>query len=133
MVLGIVLRSAAKGPMSMHHPDEVIQYLEQAHRLVFGYGVIPWEYRYGMRQRLLPLLLAGPMKLGDLIAPASDLYLMLPRMAVAMLSISIMAAALKLGNGISRLHGLVAMFRSAERRVGKECVSTCRSRWSPDH
>src|SRR3546814_18033452 len=24
-------------------------------------------------------------------------------------------------------------FRSEERRVGKECVSTCRSRWSPLH
>src|SRR3546814_13638918 len=23
--------------------------------------------------------------------------------------------------------------RSAERRVGKECVSTCRTRWSPSH
>src|SRR3546814_4917852 len=23
--------------------------------------------------------------------------------------------------------------RSEERRVGKECVSSCRSRWSPDH
>src|SRR3546814_12451072 len=23
--------------------------------------------------------------------------------------------------------------RSEESRVGKECVSTCRSRWSPDH
>src|SRR3546814_9065986 len=23
--------------------------------------------------------------------------------------------------------------RSEERRVGKECVSTCRSRWSPHH
>ena len=23
--------------------------------------------------------------------------------------------------------------RSEERRVGKECVSTCRSRWSPYH
>src|SRR3546814_18191010 len=23
--------------------------------------------------------------------------------------------------------------RSEERRVGKECVSTCRSRWSPTH
>src|SRR3546814_14026712 len=23
--------------------------------------------------------------------------------------------------------------RSEERRVGKECVSTCSSRWSPDH
>src|SRR3546814_15404295 len=31
---------------------------------------------------------------------------------------------------------LVAMaepLRSEERRVGKECVSTCRSRWAPDH
>src|SRR3546814_19683486 len=26
----------------------------------------------------------------------------------------------------------LAGHRSAERRVGKECVSTCRSRWSPD-
>src|SRR3546814_15107522 len=25
-----------------------------------------------------------------------------------------------------------AKMRSEERRVGKECVSTCRSRWSPD-
>src|SRR3546814_10239505 len=28
---------------------------------------------------------------------------------------------------------LVPPFRSEERRVGKECVSTCRSRWSPYH
>src|SRR3546814_4493464 len=26
-----------------------------------------------------------------------------------------------------------ARHRSEERRVGKECVSTCRSRWSPYH
>src|SRR3546814_7147046 len=25
------------------------------------------------------------------------------------------------------------ILRSEERRVGKECVSTCRSRWSPEH
>src|SRR3546814_13405625 len=29
-----------------------------------------------------------------------------------------------------RLH---TWWRSEERRVGKECVSTCRSRWSPYH
>src|SRR3546814_12920189 len=29
--------------------------------------------------------------------------------------------------------GLVSNSRSEERRVGKECVSTCRSRWSPYH
>src|SRR3546814_1883081 len=28
---------------------------------------------------------------------------------------------------------LAEMMRSEERRVGKECVSTCRSRWSPYH
>src|SRR3546814_4174070 len=28
---------------------------------------------------------------------------------------------------------LPAQGRSEERRVGKECVSTCRSRWSPYH
>src|SRR6056297_2327164 len=28
---------------------------------------------------------------------------------------------------------LVTLARSEERRVGKECVSTCRSRWTPDH
>src|SRR3546814_7328329 len=31
----------------------------------------------------------------------------------------------------SRMPGRPA--RSEERRVGKECVSTCRSRWSPYH
>src|SRR3546814_16186583 len=28
---------------------------------------------------------------------------------------------------------VAAAIRSEERRVGKECVSTCRSRWSPYH
>src|SRR3546814_3384497 len=30
-------------------------------------------------------------------------------------------------------HHLATLERSEERRVGKECVSTCRSRWSPYH
>src|SRR3546814_3976354 len=33
-----------------------------------------------------------------------------------------------------RLRGMpFSISRSEERRVGKECVSTCRSRWSPYH
>src|SRR3546814_14701256 len=31
------------------------------------------------------------------------------------------------------LDKLAAFFRSAERRHGKECVSTCRSWWTPEH
>src|SRR3546814_13632723 len=30
-------------------------------------------------------------------------------------------------------YGAWEVCRSEERRVGKECVSTCRSRWSPYH
>src|SRR3546814_14655002 len=33
----------------------------------------------------------------------------------------------------SAFGGHHALHRSEERRVGKECVSTCRSRWSPYH
>src|SRR3546814_15237889 len=38
-------------------------------------------------------------------------------------------------NGVMQRHAPLAAVakRSAERRVGKECVSTCRSRWSPYH
>src|SRR3546814_14828012 len=36
---------------------------------------------------------------------------------------------------VDAIHGVVNLMdaRSEERRVGKECVSTCRSRWSPYH
>src|SRR3546814_5473413 len=46
------------------------------------------------------------------------------------------AVILQLGVGhqvlpAGALDGLAELDRSEERRVGKECVSTCRSRWSP--
>src|SRR3546814_20982588 len=34
---------------------------------------------------------------------------------------------------IMGLYGAGMLVRSEARRVGKECVSTCRSRWSPYH
>src|SRR3546814_868839 len=37
------------------------------------------------------------------------------------------------GRGDSEFRYHNAESRSEERRVGKECVSTCRSRWSPYH
>src|SRR3546814_19411412 len=36
-----------------------------------------------------------------------------------------------LGGGDKRTYQMNPGNRSEERRVGKECVSTCRSRWSP--
>ncbi len=39
---------------SFNHPDENYQIMEQAHRLVFGYGFIPWEYRFAARSWMVP-------------------------------------------------------------------------------
>src|SRR3546814_17270684 len=36
-------------------------------------------------------------------------------------------------SGLTNGRTLVSNVRSEERRVGKECVSTCRSRWSPEY
>src|SRR3546814_11473216 len=51
---------------------------------------------------------------------------------LAMMLVSTIVVAL---SGLLTLpFGWVALgWRSEERRVGKECVSTCRSRWSPYH
>ena len=45
------------------HPDEIMQYLEPAHRLAFGNGVIYWEYFYGARSWLVPGAVAAVLKL----------------------------------------------------------------------
>src|SRR3546814_20230654 len=37
------------------------------------------------------------------------------------------------GTGVRDYIHVSDLARSEERRVGKECVSTCRSRWSPYH
>src|SRR3546814_11174013 len=34
---------------------------------------------------------------------------------------------------VAEMQDVADRIRSAARRVGKECVSTCRSRWSPYH
>lgn len=45
------------------YPDEVYQSAEQAHRVVFGFGFVPWEWAQGARHPLLAWLLAVWLKL----------------------------------------------------------------------
>src|SRR3546814_3715097 len=44
-----------------------------------------------------------------------------------------LSAPLREAIGETLVAGEQVLLRSEERRVGKECVSTCRSRWSPYH
>lgn len=86
----------------IHYPDEVMQSLEQAHRLVFGNGLVPWEFRDGARSWLLPVLLAGPMWLGDALAPGTGAYRLLAQASVAALS----ALTVVIGFAWARKHGI---------------------------
>lgn len=113
LLLALVARLATLAVPSIHHPDEIYQYLEAAHRIVFGYGIVPWEYRVGMRSWLLPLLLSGPMALGGALAPKSALYLLLPRLMMIAVSTSIVGSAWVLGARISRTHAAFAAFVAA--------------------
>ncbi len=64
-VVAVALRlSVAMLCRNLVWPDELHQSLEQAHRIVFGTGIVPWEFREGARSWLLPGLLAGAMQLG---------------------------------------------------------------------
>ena len=50
-------------------PDEIFQSLEQAHRVVFGTGIVPWEFRAGARSWILPGSLVPVMWVGQWFGP----------------------------------------------------------------
>lgn len=108
VIVAVVLRVWTFRLYGLHHPDELYQYLEQAHRLVVGHGIVPWEYREGMRSWLLPLILSLPLRLGEAIAPGGLLGLALAKGLVAAIALAPVGAAWALGARLSRLHGLIA-------------------------
>ena len=70
--------------------DEVFQYLEQAHRWVFGYGQVTWEYRIGARSWLLPSFAGAVLLLCKALGAAHpDAYIPAVKIAHAALSLLI--------------------------------------------
>lgn len=66
---------------SLNWWDEVFQAIEPAHRLVYGYGLVPWEFQLGMRSWLLPGAVAAAMELARLAGDGPAYYL--PAIAIA--------------------------------------------------
>jgi phosphatidylinositol glycan class B len=84
-------------PSSILHyqtfPDEIFQYYEQAHRLVFGSGVVPWEFHEGTRSWLLSLGLAGVMYACSLFSDSPQVYFFVCRTILGVLSLSVIYVA----------------------------------------
>jgi len=71
---------------SMPYPDEIFQTSEQAHRLVYGSGLIPWEFQLGVRSWLLPGIIAGLMEVSRLAGNGPDYYIPLIAIGFAALA-----------------------------------------------
>lgn len=108
-IAALLARILAFNSYSAHAPDEIIQYLEQTHRIVFGFGVVPWEFRAFIRSWLIPLMLVPPMQLGEWLDPGGQLYLILPRAMVSALNFAPVIAAWAIGRRISLQHAIVGM------------------------
>jgi hypothetical protein len=104
---------------TIHAPDELFQVLEQAHRLAFGYGVIPWEWRVGARSWLLPGVIGLFMRTVSHLTEDPRLLIFSVRAGLAVLASSMAVIAYCWGARYSRLHGLLCGFAVA---TWFECV-----------
>jgi hypothetical protein len=73
---------------NLGYPDETFQYLEQAHRLVYGTGLVPWEFVTGIRSWLLPGLIAPGMAITRLLGAGPETFLTINAALCAGLSLS---------------------------------------------
>ena len=113
VALAALLRIAGALWPVIHHSDELWQYLEPARHVAGEPWIQTWEARAGARGWLLPVLLAGPLALGNGLAPGTMLGIFLARLPFALLSTGAVVGAAGLGFRLSRAHGLMAGFVAA--------------------
>ncbi len=92
---------------SMVWPDEIFQATEQAHRLVYGTGIEPWEFELAVRSWLLPGAIAGLMELARLFGEGPRIYLPVIAVAFAALAAAPVACAYLWAR---RFYGVAAAF-----------------------
>ena len=65
LVLALIPAVSAVAVLGRLHPDEVYQFLEPAYARVHGYGVLAWEWKAGLRNWAVPLVLAAGLRVGS--------------------------------------------------------------------
>ncbi len=108
-LLGLLARLAAyalaPGPLV---PDEDFQYLEQAHRLALGTGLVPWEYVIGIRSWLLPGALAPVFAAARLVGGDPRIALWAVAVLLSLLSLPSIWCAMRWGQRAAGWSGAAA-------------------------
>lgn len=71
---------------SLNWGDEVFQTIEPAHRLVYGYGLVTWEFQLGLRSWLFPAALAGLIEVARVLGDGPEYYLTTIAVALGLLA-----------------------------------------------
>ncbi len=97
-VAGLLIRSvlAVRWP-TIQRPDETYQNLEPAYRLWTGWGVMPWEWRDGIRSWLFPDFLYGIMRATSLLHLPPDTALPAIWAVLSLLATGVVAVGVVLG------------------------------------
>ena len=74
------------------HPDEISQYLEPAHGIVFGAQIYSWEFAVGARPWIIPGFVAGVLYAFDLAGLGDPAYY-IPGVKVAFCALSLILPA----------------------------------------
>lgn len=99
---------AAAAFPNIHHADETYEYVEPAHRAVFGYGIVSWEFVVGARSWLLPGLIAGILAASARLGLGPDFYLQAIAVLLSIASLSVVASAFVWGRRVSPRHAVIA-------------------------
>jgi len=88
-LIGLFVRigAAIRFPNTFH-ADEIFQTEEPAHRLAYGYGVMTWEWRGGIRSWVYPAFLAGVMRATEWMGSGSEGYVRGMIMVLSLLSLT---------------------------------------------
>jgi GPI mannosyltransferase 3 len=83
------------------HPDALFQGFEPAFSLVWGHGIVPWEFREGLRSWAWPGLLAAPMLVArslDVAGPGTGMVLAVSgaRLVVVIIDVAMVVIATRL-------------------------------------
>src|SRR6516225_6281661 len=108
---GLIIRLIfALNSENTHRPDEIYQFLEPAHRLVFGYGFVTWEYRFGARSWLIPFFVSGPLFLCKFLhCDSPTIYVPFIKSIFCLLSVSVIFSSYFIGKKlVSEKAGLLS-------------------------
>ncbi|MFZ1888633.1 MAG: hypothetical protein WAU33_11415 [Candidatus Binataceae bacterium] len=106
MLAAFVLRiGAAFAYPSINFPDEIFQVTEQAHRAVFGTGLIPWEFAVGTRSWIFPGVIAIVMEFARIFSSAPGFIIGCVTIFMAIASLTAVACGFLWGFRIGGTRG----------------------------